>query len=98
MLKRFPKYIVKTLYLLKALSPRDVVKMYQAILHLWLEFKIGVQIDVVVKHYVVRFKHKDEPEDEFKLKDLKELIPHLRKMINEHVVKIEDAPHNDGDI
>lgn len=98
MLKRFPKYIVKTLYLLKALSPRDVVKMYQNIMHLWLEFRIGVQIDVVVKHYVIKFRHKDEPDDTYKVKDLKEIFQYLKKAKETHLEIIEDAPHNDRDI
>lgn len=84
--KKFPKYLVMAVYLLRSLDIPQSIKLIQDVSYLWTEFYIKTEIKPVISLFKVRFVYKDKELVNFKLKDIKELgkiIEDLKKMRGE---------------
>jgi hypothetical protein len=77
---KLPKRLTLTIMLIKALDLKNGMKLIQDIMYLWREFFIKVNIEPIIKEYVVSFYYKDNQLIQFRTNDLKEVLEVSKKI------------------
>ena len=74
MFSKLPKRITLAILLLKSLDLPLSMKIIKDALYLWREFFIKLQIEPVIKEYIVSFYYKENQLIQFRTNDLKEIL------------------------
>lgn len=74
MFNKLPKRITLAILLLKSLDLPLSMKIIKDALYLWREFFIKLQIEPVIKEYIVSFYYKENQLIQFRTNDLKEIL------------------------